>query len=384
MDQGPAVTTADEALDALLAGEGERVSILVPNRPPGSNAQEARIRLKNLLREAERRLGARGRSRDEIEATLAPGHALLDDAALWHDPAGLALYLSRDFARHFRVALPAEETVVVGARFYLLPLFRLAVDRDRFEVLALSPKSVRLFAVDGDRAEERELPGVPLRLTDVVGSDWEQNAVQMHSVRPGAGGAIVHGHGGSEGEVGKQEVARFCRRVDDAIGSLLGNSRRPLVLAAAEPLASLYRQVSRNPNLVRDMVAGNPELLSGDDLRQRAARLLEPLRARELEAEIERCRGLLGTGRASADLGEIVPAAAQGRVDTLLVAEGARRWGSWDAASGRVELHDEPRPESEELLNLAAVLTAQSRGDVRLTGAEALPETTPAAAIFRY
>ena len=73
-------------------------------------------------------------------------------------------------------------------------------------MLALSPESVRLFAVDGDRAEEVQIPGAPKELTDVVGRDWEQNTIQTHTAGHGLRGAIKHGHGGSEGEVAKQEL----------------------------------------------------------------------------------------------------------------------------------------------------------------------------------
>ena len=380
----PSSDLVEGAFDALLAAEGECVSILLPMRPPGVDAGQSRILLGNFLREAEGRLEARGQRRSEIEATLAPGRRLLEDAALWQDPDGLVLYLSRDQTRALRISRPVQEMVVVGRRFYVLPLLAQVADRRRFSVLALSPKSVRLFAVDGDRVEEVQIPGAPKELTDVVGRDWEQNTMQTHTAGHGPRGAIKHGHGGSEGEIAKQEAARFCQRVDDAVASLLGDGRRPLVLAAAEPLASIYRQVSKTRTLVRDVIAGNPELLSGDDLRQRAERLLEPLRAGELEAELERCRGLLGTGLAGSDLGEILPAASDGRVDTLFVAADALSWGDWDAASRRVALHEERRPDSEELLNLAAMLTAQSRGKVHVAAAAALGETAPVTAIFRY
>jgi hypothetical protein len=314
---------------------------------------------------------------------LAPAHGLLEDVKLWQDPAGLALFLSRDEARHLRLPRSVEETLAVGLRFHVLPVIAAATEEEPFLVLALSPKRVRLFAADGDRAEEIDLPGVPTRLTDVVGSDWEQESVQMHTAGPGAAGAIAHGHGG-QGEIAKQETARFCRRVDDALGSLLNKSRRPLVLAAAEPLTSIYRQVSRIPALTRDGISGNPDLLSGEELRQRGARLLAPLRARQLEAELERCRRLLGTGLATSDLSEIVTAASDGRVDTLFLSAGARKGGTWDAVTRRVEIRDQPGPESEDLCNLAAVLTARSRGTVRVAPSEALGEAAPAAAIFRY
>jgi hypothetical protein len=371
------------SVETLLNHEGDSVSIFVPAQI-GTETQQARIRLKNLLRAAEARLTARGRSAGVVQATLRPGHDLLEEEPFWQATGrGVALFLAPELARRLELPWPVEESLVVGNRFYLLPILPWIEAETGFFVLALSRKSVRLFMADRHRAEEIDLPGVPGNLTDAVGSDWEQDAIQVHTVRPGAGGAIVHGHGGSQGEVDKEEATRFCQRVDAGLRSLLDGGQRPLVLAAAEPLASIYRQVSRYPNLTPDVVAGNPELRSGEELRLRAATVLEPIQARQIEAEVERCRGLLGTGRATTDIREIVRDAFDGRVGTLLVADGARRWGRWDPVSRHLELHDEARADSEEILNLAAVLGMRSGATVRLVASDRLPEARTAA-ILRY
>jgi hypothetical protein len=259
--------------------------------------------------------------------------------------------------------------------------------RDEFLLLALSLNSVRLFAADRFEVREIDLPGVPKRLTDAVGSDYEENTSQIHTVSPGAGGAIVHGHGGSGREQEKEEAARFCIRVDAGLRRILNELDRgtlPLVVAAAEPLASTYATVSHHPRLLSEMVSGNPEALSPQELQAQGWAILDALLARELEADLERCRELLGTGRASTDPREVVLAAHDGRIDTLFVAEGAHAWGSFDAAQRRVDVEPKPSPESEELLNLAAVSTVRASGAVRLVARESMPEQADAAAVFRY
>ena len=374
--------------DTLLAREGECVSILLPTHRAGKEVQQAKIRLKNLLREAEGRLSGNSLKRDEVQATLRPGHDLLGDEGRWRSlEDGLAIYLAPGFSQHFTVPATVEETLVTGRRFYVLPLLPLLERRGSFLVLALSLKNVRLFAADRFDVDEVDLPGVPKNLTDAVGSDYEENTLQAHTVRPGAGGAggaILHGHGVGQGEDEKEEAARFCQRVDSGIRAVIGNGSKPMVLAAAEPLASLYAQASHYPHLVREVVPGNPDLLSGEDLRGRAWTIVEGLLQRELDGELARCRELLGTGRASIDTREIVPAAFDGRVDTLFVAEGAHRWGSFDPATRAVDVGDEQRPGRDELLNLAAVSTVQASGKVRIVPRDAVPEKANAAAIFRY
>lgn len=72
------------------------------------------------------------------------------------------------------------------------------------------------------------------------------------------------------------------------------------------------------------------------------------------------------------------PAAYQGRVDTLLVSKGERLW------ERQVELAAEPSPETEDLLDFAAIHTFLNRGAVYVTEKENLPDGSPIAAILRY
>jgi hypothetical protein len=371
---------------ALLEREGECVSILLPTHRAGKEVQQAKIRLKNLLREAEGRLNGNHRRRDEVEAMLRPGHDLLADEGRWRSlEDGLALYLAPGFSESFTVPAKVDETLITGKRFYVVPLLPLVENRASFLVLALSLKNVRLFACERFAVEEMELPGVPKNLTDAVGTDYEEDNVQIHTTsRTGAGGAIVHGHGVGAGEDDKQEAARFCKRVDSGLRAVIGSGPRPMVLAAAEPLASLFRQASHYANLAQEVIPGNPDLATPEEMQARGWSIVERLAAEERADELARLRELLGTGRASVDTREILVGAFDGRVDTLFIAEGARQWGSFDAESRNVEIGDEGSAGSEEILNLGAAMTLRASGAVRLAPREALPEHADVAAIFRY
>jgi hypothetical protein len=374
-------------IDDLMSKEGPCVSILLPTHRAGKELQQAKIRLKNLLREAETRLAGNHLEKDEIAAALRPGHDLLADEGCWRSlEDGLAVYLAPGFSRHFTVPAPVEEALVTGSHFYVLPLLPL-LERGDFFLLALSMKTVRLFAGDRFAVREIDLPGVPRSLTDVVGTDWEEDAVQVHTVHKGSGGGIVHGHGVGQGEDEKEEATRFCVRIDAGLRRILqgvGNGAKTLVIAAAEPLASIYAQTTHYQHIAPEAVAGNPELLSPEELRARAWPIVERSISSNVESALARCRELLGTGRASTDTREIVPAASDGRVDTLFVSRGARRWGTFDPGARKVNVTEEPSPESEELLNLAAGMTVRAGGKVHLPSRDAMPEKANAAAIFRY
>jgi hypothetical protein len=83
-------------------------------------------------------------------------------------------------------------------------------------------------------------------------------------------------------------------------------------------------------------------------------------------------------------LDKIILAARSGQVETLFLAENVSRWGIYDTVTDCVKVFDEKLPESEELLNLAAVETISTGGSVVLVPAEDLPQRREIAAVFRY
>ena len=95
-------------------------------------------------------------------------------------------------------------------------------------------------------------------------------------------------------------------------------------------------------------------------------------------------RAALPAERASGDLEQVVIASADGRVDSLLVAVGVQKWGRFDMANRRVELHDDAAPGDEDLIDLAAILTLERSGSVFAVAPDYMPDHLPVAAVFRY
>jgi len=87
---------------------------------------------------------------------------------------------------------------------------------------------------------------------------------------------------------------------------------------------------------------------------------------------------------AAAELGDVILAAHDGRVDTLLVCDDRQYWGHFDAQQRQLDMHDSPAAEDEELLNLAMVMTLEQSGTVHVVTQDRLPDHKPAVAILRY
>jgi hypothetical protein len=97
---------------------------------------------------------------------------------------------------------------------------------------------------------------------------------------------------------------------------------------------------------------------------------------------------LKGTGRASSRYDEILPAAHDGRIDTLFVARGVRLWGSYDEKNRKVRLEenqdDQNSASGEDLLGLAAAQTFLNGGQVYAVPQQEVPDGQAMAAVFRY
>lgn len=376
-------------LRELAQGEPPCVSLYLPTHRAGAETQQDPIRFKNLLREAEERLEADGAGAAEI---LAPARGLLDDHPFWqHQSDGLAVFLSPAIRRLYRLPLGFEELVVVGERFHLAPLLPLLGGDGLFYVLALSQNRVRLLAATRHRVREIDLRDIPASLADALGYDWEQRSLQFHSSAPrgvagptsGGRAPIYHGHGtGVDDE--KEEVTKFLQLVDNGVRRLLHEPSAPVVVAAVDWVASLYRDLTKLPNLVPEAVEGNPDEASADELHRRALEKVEPRFETDRAQAAERWAAAAGTGRTGDRVEEVVLAAADGRVDTVFVGPSAHRWGRFDPRRRRVDVHDRRENGDEDLLDRAALEALLHGGAVHAVPADQVPGGGEIAALYRF
>ena len=259
-------------LRSLLAeSQAPAVSIFVPTHRAGQEIRQDPIRLKNLVRQAERQLINEGTRPAEARHLLEPVAALVEDAAFWrHQAEGFAVFRSPDVFRTYRVPFPVGEFVAVSDRFYINPLLPLLINETRFYVLALSQKAVRLLDCTRDGV-------VPVLLSDVP-QDIEQTQpegptahLRRHSLPMGGPeGGRFHAHGVGTEDVDMINVKRYFQQAEDGLRQRLAGERVPLILACVEYLAPIYREVSTYRFVLEEIVAGNPDGVPDDELQRKA------------------------------------------------------------------------------------------------------------------
>lgn len=95
-------------------------------------------------------------------------------------------------------------------------------------------------------------------------------------------------------------------------------------------------------------------------------------------------RDYAATGRASNDVREIVPAAYDGRIESLFVASDQEQWGTFDPVTRTMHVHRIAKFRDEDVLDLAATQTLLHGGSVYALEREHMPDAALIAAVFRH
>lgn len=375
----------DYAVELLAARQGPCLSLYQPTHRRFPENQQDPIRFRNLLKSFEASLGKDHGDR-EVQRLLGPFRKLVEDHEFWsHNRDGLAVLAAPDFFRVYRLQRPVPALAVVAMSFHVKPLLRIQQSADRYQVLGLNRREVKLFEGNRDVLDEAELArGVPRTITDALGEQLTEPHLRVASYGGLGGPGMYHGHGGKKEEV-DIDTERFFRAVDRAV--LEHHSRTaglPLVLAALPEHHGLFRHVSHNPHLVAEGIDTHPDALTPDALRERAWRVIEPRYLAKLAALIERFGQARSKGLGMDDLADVAAAAATGRVATLLIDADQRIPGRIDTVTGRIEYADLSHADVDDLLDDLAQLVLSLRGEVVVVPTAQMPTATGAAAICRF
>lgn len=379
--------TADDVKQTIRLGQGRCVSLFMPTHRAGRMVEQDRIRFKNLVRRAEEQLILLGLRAPDAKLLLEQARRLLDEGIFWeHESDGLAVFVSQDAFRYYRVRLPIAELVVTGPRFHTKPLLPLLEESGEFYVLALSQSRISLFRQTRFSAHEVELLGVPRSLEEAIAYEHPERQTQFRTAvagRAGGHSTLYHGHGGRT-EDARDLIFKHFRRVDETVRRVLAADHSPLVLAGVEYLLPIYREASTYPHLVEGGLIGNPDELGTEELHRGAWEIVRPDFEAARDLAQRRYEQLAGGRQASNDIEEAVSAACAGRADTVFVALDLQVWGRMYPESCATAVHREAIPGDEDLLDTAASHAIMHGGRAYAVPVAEVPGGGPVAAVYRY
>jgi len=378
---------------ALAQVKGETcISLYLPTSPLGESAQLNRTAFKDIAKEALSQLREAGTDKKKIadfeerfEHLAGPEHDVQDEDKIrklqrakpdpidefWHYQAnGLAVLATSGMMRTFRLPDRPKPLAEVADRLHLTPLIRAMTSPHDIFVLALAEESVRLVHAFVNFPPERlQVPDLP---------DSAEEATRRPSFHVRAPRRRLQN---LEGE--KVLLQQYVRKVEHAISSVLAERNAPLVLAAEEPLASMFRSVNTYPRLADEMIEGNPGLRTDGELEDAAIPILDRLYSRELKAVIARYDELKPR-RATTDVSYAAHAATAGAVEQLLVDLDAIVPGLVSDIDGSVTYSASDDAETYSVVDEVARRALYTGARVMGARKEELPDRAPLTAILRY
>jgi len=360
-------------LQKLVAARGEsHVSFYLPTTPETQHIDAARTTLGNLLREAEGQLEAADTAKRTIWPISEQVNDLIDDDDFWQFQANsLAVFVTPEMIRTYRLPNHLVETAQVSDRFHLKPLIRAVSVPQHAFVLALAENEIRLIELFADMpAQEVRVPGMPKDAASAVGTA----NVNSRS----ASGRIQ----GSEGQ--NVRLRQFARKVDAALRPVLAGRTEPLILAATDPMLSIFRSVNTHPGLAAQAIEKSPVRISAGELAQEARPIMDELHAETLASVHQLFAVREKEGRATGDIAHAARAATFGAVDTLLVDIDEVVIGTVDEETGAVAFADTPGKESYGVVDEIAGRVLSTGGTVIGVRKDEIPGNGALAAVLRY
>ena len=170
---------------------------------------------------------------------------------------------------------------------------------------------------------------------------------------------------------------------DLALQSVLVGQARPLILAAAEPLASMFRSINRYPRLADEGISGSPNRLTDAQIEDAALPVLDHLYTRELKA-VTALYDELKPRRATTDVSYAAHAATAGAIDQLLVDLNSVIPGLVSDIDGSVVYAASDDAETYSVVDEVARRALCTGARVLGARREELPDRAPLVAILRY
>ena len=351
---------------------GWNVSIYLESGELPQQGELARIALKDQTRAAIEQLEALGASSRECAAIREHLEEVEGDASFWTvQSRSLAVFADETRALTFRLPNHLAPSLSVGQRLHIAPLLRSVSFPQAAYVLALSSNAVHLLALSPTEEPRRvDAAELPRNFEDAVHRHFHAGQTTAGKMQ------------GEEGQ--KTRLRQFARVVDRAVRTALGGTSLPLLLAAAEPLESIFREVSTLPQLAAQKLTGNPDTHSDRDLAELARTALDSIYAADIDAFANEIARQADSGRAATDLSDISHAAAFGAIHTLVFDVDARVSGSVDMATGDVTFTDDGAAGANNIIDDIVRLSLASNSRIIAVRAAEVPGGGSAAALLRY
>ena len=363
------------------------VSMYLTTQHGWPEAQQNRIRFKNLYADVERALE---RCYDKREFKGMLDALALIEAQFAQDDAGmlaplrqgLAVLANRRAVSVYRLDYPVETFALVADSYHIKPLVKNFQYGSRYYVMALSYDGFDVYRGDFSTLEQLDRPDGIVTRFDELFDDYDVSLAEIGNRYKGKG-RNYFGYDEKSQVVEKETVEHF-RYAAEVMKDFMAGRNCPLILASLPKHQEAFRAVADIPSLLERGI--DKPFGSMDKKEQLAATgaIVDELQRTRIERLVARFHEALPRGKASSDVNDVTLALVERKVETLLVEKDRTIDGDVDVESGFLRRHGEACVRSDDLTDDFAQATYLQGGDVYVLERDQMPTDTGVAALYRY
>ncbi len=365
------------------------ISIFIPTHRAGKKVlqQEDTLALKNQLKEVKNKLAKKGFHNDVITKMIAPVQQLIDNTSFWRNQSdGLAIFIADDFIKSYTLPVHFKEFNYSSNSFYLKPLMPMFVGDGSFYLMTLELGNVKLYECTQHSFAEIMIDDlIPERKQDRVGYDYEEKNLQFRTQHAGSGQAMFHGQEAATGKR-KNEIKKYFRAINDGLTPIFKDENMPLLIASQDYLFDIYNGVNSYPNLFERNIKVNFADTHIFEIHELAWEKIASVFDQKRKDKIALFLNEQGTGKTAIGINKILPAAFNGKIDTLFCENLADIFGHYKEENDTViAIESEENDNAVSLMNAAAIKTFLKGGEVYLLDKEEMPNSNSRInALYRY
>lgn len=369
----------------LKTQEGPFISLYQPTHRHSPDNLQDPIMYKNLVRKIEDSLKKDYNKRD-IEKIMLPFYDLADNKPFWeHAHDGLAILANKDGGIVYLLQRSVKELAVVADSFHIKPLIRTFQSADRYQVLGLNRSQFTIY--EGDRYGLSEIlfdEDTPTTIEDMLGDEYNEKYFTAGTYAGPSGVGAYHGHGGKK-EVQAKLIEKFFRQVDKYVTDEISKkSNLPLILVTLDEYHTIFQNISRNPYLQKKRINIDYTALTTEKLNEIVWKEMEQVYLAKTDELVNAFHSAQAKLMATDDIAQVVRAAWEKRIDTVLIEADRMVPGKINLETGHIIEGDLEHPGFDDVLDDLAEKVIRNGGSVIILPKERMPATTGVAATYKF
>jgi len=308
---------ADDIINKLKDMKGEEcVSIAIPTVEAG-DYEKNRIRWKNAIKELKQKFEDMNKPFDKIESNL---ESLSNDSNFWaKQKTGLVGYFSETVNEILKLNHEVVTISDVSDTFNLYPAVSEMQAHSSLYIFCISKNKTALYLMQGGSLNKIDISeNVVDNYDEAMNFDDPDKSLQHHTVS--GGDAIFHANSANE-DIDDVRTEQFLKRADDGLMEIIQGQSVPLVLACVEEYYPMYKKVTAYKDLHPEIIAGNPDLLNEDSIKESANCLLTEILGKKVTNFLDRYNEMAKGELLFNTVDDFRSSLKMNNIDTILVNE---------------------------------------------------------------